>query len=85
MIYEILEPIEEEKGFAALPTPSAGDVFLDFEGDQYAFGTGVEYLLGSLMDDSGKDPVYEPQWSFDPFAEKQAFGGFITKMLERCG
>ena len=83
MIYEILEPIEEEKGFAALPTPSAGDVFLDFEGDQYAFGTGVEYLLGSLMDDSGKDPVYEPQWSFDPFAEKQAFGGFITKMLER--
>src|SRR6266513_1192881 len=31
MIYEILEPIEEEKGFAALPTPSPGDVFLDFE------------------------------------------------------
>ncbi len=35
MIYEILEPIEEEKGFAALPTPSPGDVFLDFEGDEF--------------------------------------------------
>jgi len=48
MIYEILEPIEEEKGFAALPSPSPGDIFLDFEGDDYAFGTGVEYLLGTL-------------------------------------
>jgi len=39
MIYEILEPIEEEKGFAALSNPVPGDVFLDFEGDEYAFGT----------------------------------------------
>jgi predicted RecB family nuclease len=83
MIYEILEPIEEEKGFAALPTPSPGDIFLDFEGDEYAFGTGVEYLLGSLMGDSENDPVYEPQWSFEAFAEKQAFEGFIARMLER--
>ncbi len=85
MIYEILEPIEEEKGFAALPTPSLGDIFLDFEGDDYAFGTGVEYLLGtlSLGDGPGKDPVYEAQWSFDPFAEKQAFEEFIAKMLDR--
>jgi uncharacterized protein len=85
MIYEILEPIEEEKGFAALPTPSPGDVFLDFEGDAYAFETGVEYLLGtlSLTDGPGKDPVYEAQWSFAPCAEKQAFEEFIAKMLDR--
>jgi predicted RecB family nuclease len=85
MLYEILEPIEEEKGFAALPTPSPGDVFLDFEGDEYAFETGVEYLLGTLTmaDDSGKDAVYEPQWSFDLSAEKQAFAGFVAKMLDR--
>jgi AAA domain/RNase_H superfamily len=85
MLYEILEPIEEEKGFAALPAPSPGDVFLDFEGDEYAFETGVEYLLGTLTmeDDSGKDSVYEPQWSFDLSAEKQAFAGFVARMLDR--
>src|SRR5258708_9349576 len=83
MIYEILEPIEEEKGFAALPTPSPGDVFLDFEGDDYAFGTGVEYLLGtlSLTNDPGKEPVYEARWSFEPLAEKRAFEEFMAKML----
>ena len=85
MLYEILEPIEEEKGFAALPTPSPGDVFLDFEGDEYAFGSGVEYLLGtlSMTDDPGKDSAYEPQWSFAPAAEKQVFTEFIAKMLDR--
>ena len=85
VLYEILEPIEEEKGFAALPAPSPGDVFLDFEGDEYAFETGVEYLLGTLTmtDDPGGDSGYEPQWSFEPSAEKQAFAGFIAKMLDR--
>ncbi|MGA7635617.1 MAG: TM0106 family RecB-like putative nuclease [Candidatus Acidiferrales bacterium] len=84
MIYEILEPIEEEKGFAALPAPSPGDVFLDFEGDEYAFGTGVEYLFGtlSLTDGPGKDPVYAARWSLEPSAEKQAFEEFIGKMLD---
>ena len=84
MIYEILEPIEEEKGFAALPSPSPGDVFLDFEGDDYAFGTGVQYLLGtlSLTNDPGKEPVYEARWSFEPLAEKRAFEEFIAKMLD---
>jgi len=83
-IYEILEPIEEEKGFAALPAPSLGDVFLDFEGDEYAFGTGVEYLLGTLTraDDPVKDPVYAPRWSLEPLAERQAFEEFIGKMLD---
>jgi len=85
MIYEILEPIEEEKGFAALPTPSLGDVFLDFEGDEYAFGSGVEYLLGTLglTDDQGKDAVYSAQWSLEPSAEKLAFEEFVGKMLDR--
>jgi predicted RecB family nuclease len=86
MIYEILEPIQEEKGFAALPTPSLGDVFLDFEGDEYAFGSGVEYLLGTLglTDDHGKDPVYSARWSLEPSGEKQAFEEFVGEMLDRC-
>jgi predicted RecB family nuclease len=85
IIYQLLEPIEEEKGLAALPVPSLGDVFLDFEGDEYAFGTGVEYLLGTLsvMSDPRKEPAYKAQWSLEPLAEKQAFEVFITEMLDR--
>lgn len=85
LIYKVIEPIQEEKGFAALPTPSFGDVFLDFEGDEYAFGSGVEYLIGTLglTDDHGKDPVYSARWSLEPSAEKQAFEEFIAKMLGR--
>ena len=85
MIYEILEPIEEEKGFAALPVPSLGDVFLDFEGDEYAFETGLAYLLGSLnlLGEPDKNAVYEARWSLDPSAEKRAFEEFIANMLDR--
>jgi predicted RecB family nuclease len=85
MICEILEPIEEEKGFAALPVPSLGDVFLDFEGDEYAFETGLAYLLGSLnlLGEPDKNAVYEARWSLDPPAEKRAFEEFIANMLDR--
>jgi predicted RecB family nuclease len=83
ILCEILEPIEEEKGFAALPARSPADVFLDFEGDGYAFGTGIEYLLGCLsLGDSSMDPVYESRWCFEPISEKQAFEEFIAKMLD---
>ena len=40
LLYELLEPVEEGRGLAALPLPSAGDIFLDFEGVPYAFDTG---------------------------------------------
>jgi predicted RecB family nuclease len=46
MVHKLLEPIEEQRGFAALPLPSPGDVFLDFEAVPYAFDTGLEYLIG---------------------------------------
>ena len=83
MIYELLGPIEEEKGFAALPVPSGGDVFLDFEGDPFAFGTGVEYLLGTLSLEDDPNPTYESRWSFEPSGEKRVFEDFIAKMLDR--
>jgi predicted RecB family nuclease len=42
---ELLPP-EGGKGFARLPTPSPGDIFLDFEGDPFAGENGLEYLTG---------------------------------------
>ncbi|HEX7536395.1 MAG TPA: TM0106 family RecB-like putative nuclease [Dermatophilaceae bacterium] len=47
--YELLapEPGRGPSGLLALPTPSPGDVYLDFEGDPFAHdGAGREYLAG---------------------------------------
>src|SRR5664280_29870 len=50
--YELLPP-EAGKGLLGLPTPSRGDVYLDFEGDPFANdGAGREYLAG-LWDRGG--------------------------------
>jgi predicted RecB family nuclease len=51
--YELLPP-EPGKGLLALPEPSPGDVYLDFEGDPFAHdGAGREYLAG-LWDREGR-------------------------------
>lgn len=33
IVYELLTPVEPDRGLAVLPAPSPGDIFLDFEGD----------------------------------------------------
>ena len=48
-VYETLEP-EPGVGLAGLPGPSAGDVFLDFEGDPFVGPGGLEYLFGHVTD-----------------------------------
>ena len=51
-IYDLLAPPEAEKGLCSLPPPSAGDMFLDFEGDAFATEQGLEYLFGVVtLDD----------------------------------
>jgi uncharacterized protein len=85
LVYELLEPKEPNTGLAALPVPSAGDVFLDLEGDPFAFQTGLEYLMGVLdvpehVDDK---PAYQALWSFDRTNEKEAFSKFIALVMER--
>ena len=78
--YELLlppdgEPVAANLGLAALPSPSAGDLFFDIEGDPYAGDDGVEYLFG-VMD---LDGTWNPFWStdedgeFTPAGEKRAF------------
>src|SRR5688500_13885793 len=54
--YELLLPepgqeIDPERGLATLPEPSSGDLFLDLEGDPYAFDDGLDYLFGILETD----------------------------------
>ena len=73
-IYELLVPPEPEKGLCSLPAPSPGDIFLDFEGDQFTFEGGLEYLFGvlTIAEDDGRI-VYEPTWAMNPAEEKRAF------------
>jgi predicted RecB family nuclease len=83
-IYELLPP-EDSCGLSALPAPSPGDIFLDFESADYAFETGIEYLIGMVFLPASDDgqPEYHPLWSFDPVAEKQAFERFIAIVMDR--
>jgi len=84
-IYELLVPVEAERGLCSLPRPSAGDVFLDFEGDPYSYECGLEYLFGvvTLSEEAGAQANYEATWALDRTSEKVAFETFITNMMER--
>jgi len=85
LVYELLEPKEPNTGLAALPAPSAGDIFLDLEGDPFAFQTGLEYLIGILTapEQADKEPSYQSVWSFDLTDEKEAFRKFIAHVMQR--
>jgi predicted RecB family nuclease len=77
-------PLEEGRGFALMPEPSAGDVWLDFEGDPwFEPARGLEYLTGwvALADDG--EPHYHALWAHDREAEKRAFEEFVDYVIKR--
>ena len=78
-IRELITPVEEDKGLAALPAPSPGDLFFDLEGDAFAMNGGLEYLFGAADRHGG----YEGCWALDPPAEKRAFERFIDRVTAR--
>jgi predicted RecB family nuclease len=88
--YELLQPeagkpTDPERGLATLPEPSAGDLFLDLEGDPYAFDDGLDYLFGILETDG----TFHAFWSkddreeFSPAGEQRAFEQVIDFIAER--
>lgn len=79
-----------ENTLAELPTPSAGDIFFDFEGDplwqESATGVwGLEYLFGVIEapTQSGASGVFRPFWAHSREAEKQAFLDFLAYVEKR--
>src|SRR5205823_4986629 len=78
LVYELLDDVGEGNGLAALPPPSAADVFLDFEANPYVLDQGLEYLIGmvTLPADSGGEPIYESLWALSRSEEKRAFETF---------
>jgi len=86
-IYELLEPeipdeTGPERGFAALPAPSPGDVFLDLESDPYALDGGLEYLFGIVEVVDGAN-VYHPFWGHTRAEERLAFEAAIDLITDR--
>lgn len=82
-VWEPLEPIETDRGFARLPVPSPGDVFFDFEGDPFAEDGGREYLFGWVELDENGAPAYHHRWALSAEAERRAFEEFIDRVMER--
>lgn len=78
-VHDLILPVEEGQGLAALPEPSPGDLFFDLEGDPYALTYGLEYLFG-FTDAEG---AYTGWWALDRASEKAAFERFVDLVIER--
>jgi uncharacterized protein len=70
-------PIEPARGFARLPEPSPGDIFLDFEGDPFVGEGGLEYLTGYYCRDASGKVQLTQDWALDAAAEKVACERFM--------
>ena len=78
-VHELVTPVEPDKGLAALPGPSAGDVFFDLEADPFAADGGLEYLFGA----ASRNGTYDADWALDATGEKAAFERFIDRVMAR--
>lgn len=76
----LLLPPEPHTGLLRLPTPSDGDIYLDFEGDPFVDnGTGREYLAG-VGDTRG---TYTATWAHDRDDERRLTAQLVDQLLAR--
>src|SRR5919201_2633262 len=79
-----LLPVEPERGFALLPKPNRGDIWLDLEGHPwFEPARGLEYLFGWVELDEGGQPRYRRLWARDRHEEKAAFERLIEAIVKR--
>src|SRR4051812_18478571 len=77
-------PLEPDQGFAVMPKPSRGDIWLDFEGHPwFEPARGLEYLFGWVELGDGGEPHYEQIWARDRKEEKGAFEQLMDAICER--
>ena len=81
-VYELL-PSELQRGLALLPEPSAGDIFLDIEGDPFALTDGLEYLFGYVSLGEDGAPEYTGKWALDRAGEKGVFEEFVDFVMKQ--
>ena len=80
-----VEPIEPElTGFAALPAPDVGDVFLDFEGHPFwKADVGLFFLFGLIERDDAGEWAFKAFWAHDQAGEAQATQDLVEYLAER--
>lgn len=81
-VFEVIQPIEPEKGLCRLPEPSPRDLFLDLEGDPFAGEGGREYLFGIVSLGEGGEPVYRAFWAETEQEERAAFDSIMSLIME---
>ena len=81
LLHETL-PVQPELGLCRLPSPSAGDVFLDLEGDPFVADGGIEYLFGYAFDADG-ELQYRGEWALHRADEKRVFEEFVDFVMRR--
>lgn len=80
--FELLES-EQGRGLYRLPSPSPGDIFLDYEGDPFVGEGGLEYLFGIVTVSDTGSLKYERRWVLDRAQERVAFEWFIDFTFKR--
>ncbi|MGH9345868.1 MAG: TM0106 family RecB-like putative nuclease [Vicinamibacterales bacterium] len=80
-VFELLRPIEADKGLCRLPEPAPGDLFLDLEGDPFAGEAGREYLFG-LVSLNDEQPVYHARWALTSGEEAAAFDDVVATIMD---
>ena len=85
LVYELIAGAEDGHGLTRLPEPSAGDLFVDQEGDSFALGEGIEYLFGvaERQPDATGAPRYTALWALDHASERASFERLIRLITER--
>ena len=82
VVYEAL-PQVPGFGLARLPPPSAGDIFLDFEGDPFVDEGGLEFLFGYAFTNNTGAESYTADWALSRVDEKLAFERFVDFVIAR--
>ena len=83
--FELIEPSGPGRGLEGLPVPSAGDLYLDLEGDPFVGNGGLEYLFGiGWLDESGEFQ-FKAFWGHDDIGERAAFEGVVDFIVDRRG
>lgn len=80
--YDLFNPA----GLAAIPPPSPGDIFFDFEGDPMwqepgSTAWGLEYLFGCV--EPTPEPAFTAFWAHDRKQERQALIDFLEYVRAR--
>jgi predicted RecB family nuclease len=80
---DLLAP-EADRGFALMPEPNHGDMWLDLEGHPwFEPARGLEFLFGWVELDEAGAPMYRCFWAHDRAGERRALEALVDYVAER--